>query len=242
MAVLSRYVSLISLNIYSMQQFANAFLNVVLFGALFLTTFVGGVLTGGAYIQIAEAAPGIGAQVAALAMATTSTNDDRAKPPKEMSGVMPGNNLGSSTPGVRAMGVPACINLVLKASLKRGSQGDDVSKLQKLLMGEGYLASSSPLGFFGPLTERAVAKWQYAQGIASSSEPNANSGAGMVGPRTRALFQKCENRIERRGDMLMGSSTKPHDPMRNDMKPGPHVGSTTLPTNHPTVPTSTVTQ
>jgi hypothetical protein len=201
-----------------MEKLAKAFLNVVLFGGMFLSTFVGGVMAGGTYIKIAEEAPGIGAQVAALAMADTSTAD-RPKPKSE--NVMMKEKMGSSTPGVRAMGVPACLQLVLKATLKRGSVGEEVSKLQAQLITEGYLASTSPLGYFGPLTEKAVAKWQFAQGIASSSEPNTNTGAGMVGPRTRALFQKCENRIEQRKDMLMNKM--------EGMPPGKDMGSSTMP-------------
>jgi hypothetical protein len=126
----------------------------------------------------------------------------------------------------------SCVPLAIARSLKRGSQGDDVKQLQKNLILQGLLASSSVTGFFGALTEKAVGQWQMQQGIASSSEPDHDKGVGMVGPRTRALFAKCEGRV---GQMLSngskgidsdhGSSTPGMPPM-----PPPPMGSSTAST------------
>lgn len=49
--------------------------------------------------------------------------------------------------------------------LQVGSRGEDVSKLQEMLISSGYLASDSMTGYFGSATELAVAKWQIANDI-----------------------------------------------------------------------------
>src|SRR3989344_4330483 len=46
-----------------------------------------------------------------------------------------------------------------------GSRGDDVSALQQILISGGFLtAVSAPTGYFGSLTQAALAKWQGAKG------------------------------------------------------------------------------
>jgi len=167
-----------------------------------------------------------------MGSSTMGDHGDRGKPVPSNAPMMDdhGMHMGSTT--------PSCVPLLIARSLKRGSSGDDVSKLQKILLDQALLASSSVTGFFGPLTEKAVGIWQMQQGIASSSMPDSNTGVGMVGPRTRALFAKCEGRI---GQLLSngskgmdsdhGSSTMPHPPM---------LGSTTPPMPlPPTVSSST---
>lgn len=59
-----------------------------------------------------------------------------------------------------------------------GSQGADVTTLQRILQQQGYLAAA-PTGFFGPLTAGALAKFQTAHGI---------EALGGVGPKTRTLL------------------------------------------------------
>lgn len=76
----------------------------------------------------------------------------------------------------------ACITLM--RDLKSGDQGDDVRKLQDLLREDsdtGFIASST--GFFGPMTMRAMMKYQMKHGIASSTD-------GRVGPLTRGFFNR----------------------------------------------------
>jgi peptidoglycan hydrolase-like protein with peptidoglycan-binding domain len=61
-----------------------------------------------------------------------------------------------------------------------GSTGADVSSLQQLLINKGYLtAVSAPTGYFGALTQSALAKFQAANGISPA--------AGYFGPKTRAF-------------------------------------------------------
>ncbi len=90
----------------------------------------------------------------------------------------------SSTPGIPGLGErrsdrAKCV--LLNRNLSRGAQGDDVMDLQKLLKDEGEF-DDMPTGFFGPITERALAMWQEHQGIASSTN------GGIVGPMTRRFM------------------------------------------------------
>ncbi|MBI2640367.1 MAG: fibronectin type III domain-containing protein, partial [Candidatus Sungbacteria bacterium] len=69
----------------------------------------------------------------------------------------------------------------LTRSLSRGSSGDDVRKLQEFLARDKDIYPEGLLtGFFGPLTEAAVKKWQEKHGVES---------VGIVGPKTIAKFQ-----------------------------------------------------
>src|SRR5262249_20448076 len=60
-----------------------------------------------------------------------------------------------------------------------GSSGADVTSLQQLLISKGYLAIAAPTGYFGSLTQSAVAKWQAAVGLSPA--------AGYFGPKSRAF-------------------------------------------------------
>ncbi|OGZ03683.1 MAG: hypothetical protein A2648_01875 [Candidatus Lloydbacteria bacterium RIFCSPHIGHO2_01_FULL_41_20] len=63
--------------------------------------------------------------------------------------------------------------------LVRGSRGDDVIELHKILIAEGLLHISAPTGYFGPLTQAAVRLFQTNNGLPS---------VGVVGPLTRAVL------------------------------------------------------
>ncbi|MGB7957757.1 MAG: peptidoglycan-binding domain-containing protein [Minisyncoccia bacterium] len=64
--------------------------------------------------------------------------------------------------------------------LTLGSSGADVTALQQLLISKGSLtAVSAPTGYFGALTQKALASWQAANGIAPA--------VGYFGPKTRAF-------------------------------------------------------
>src|SRR3989338_1165081 len=69
----------------------------------------------------------------------------------------------------------------LTRSLSRGSSGDDVRKLQEFLAKDKEIYPNGLItGFFGPLTELAVKKWQEKHNIES---------VGIVGPKTIAKLQ-----------------------------------------------------
>ncbi len=66
-------------------------------------------------------------------------------------------------------------------NLKFGSQGDDVTELQKILMAGGYLQILVPTKYFGKLTEKALMKWQ---------KQNKLPSTGYFGALSRALIAK----------------------------------------------------
>ena len=66
---------------------------------------------------------------------------------------------------------------VFTSNLRFGIRGDDVARLQAMLIGEKYLEISAPTGWFGPLTLFAVQRYQAVWGIMPT---------GFVGPVTRA--------------------------------------------------------
>src|SRR3989344_2752268 len=74
----------------------------------------------------------------------------------------------------------------LNMGLRRGVAGNQVKELQKFLAVE-------QTGYFGPLTEQAVQKWQIKYGIVSGGSQE-NTGFGVVGPKTRAKISEVCNR------------------------------------------------
>jgi len=83
----------------------------------------------------------------------------------------------------------SCPNLY--RALSRGSRGSDVISLQQFFIAQGLLDSDSATGFFGPLTEVAVQRWQAQNSIISYGDA-ASTGYGVIGPRTRAaIAAKC---------------------------------------------------
>jgi len=73
---------------------------------------------------------------------------------------------------------------VLSRNLSFGSRGEDVTRLQQFLIRQNLLSTGNATGYFGPLTQSAVQKFQATRGIVSSGTPST-TGWGAVGPRTR---------------------------------------------------------
>lgn len=68
-------------------------------------------------------------------------------------------------------------------NLNLGVRGDDVVALQEFLRGTGHFpAGQAATGFFGPVTQRAVAAWQAANGVSPA--------AGFFGPLSRAAYNR----------------------------------------------------
>ncbi len=77
------------------------------------------------------------------------------------------------------------IPLVFNRNLSRGSKGEDVSNLQKLLAKDKAIYPEGLItGLFGPATERAVKKFQ-----AKYKLPQV----GIVGPKTRQILEIVAN-------------------------------------------------
>ena len=97
--------------------------------------------------------------------------------------------------------------IMLNRNLGFGSHGDDVKTLQELLAEDSENGfSSAPTGFFGPLTARALARFQERNNIASSTT------GGTVGPLTRGFFERrCGKGLgqneDHRGSMMQGVVT-----------------------------------
>lgn len=73
-------------------------------------------------------------------------------------------------------------------SLKRGSSGDDVTRLQQFLARDASVYPEGTVsGYYGALTEKAVQRWQVKYHIVSSGTPET-TGYGVVGPRTAAAI------------------------------------------------------
>ncbi|HEY4521351.1 MAG TPA: peptidoglycan-binding protein, partial [Candidatus Paceibacterota bacterium] len=82
------------------------------------------------------------------------------------------------------VGKALCI--ALNRNLHRGSQGEDVKKLQEMLKEDRELGfNADATGVFGPLTARAMMLFQKKNGIAPADD-------GSVGPLTRGiLMRRC---------------------------------------------------
>src|SRR3989344_950334 len=72
------------------------------------------------------------------------------------------------------------------ASLSFGASGGSVTALQQALIAKGYLAQGKATGYFGPLTDAALKKFQCDSGIICSGTVVA--GYGVYGPRTQAAL------------------------------------------------------
>lgn len=102
----------------------------------------------------------------------------------------------------------ACIEL--GRNLRHGDHGDDVRKLQVMLQSDpstGFTAE--PTGFFGPITKKAMMKFQIKHGIVSSEIETD----GSAGPLTRGFFNRScgKGLIKHGGNWLNASSSKLHD-------------------------------
>lgn len=71
-------------------------------------------------------------------------------------------------------------------SLYIGLSGSDVKTLQQTLISQSFLADGYDTGYFGPLTQTAVQKFQCAQQIVCSG--TTANGYGVYGPKTQAAL------------------------------------------------------
>ena len=91
-----------------------------------------------------------------------------------------------ATPLSPSSTVGTCVSF--SRALSSGAEGKDVTSLQRFLAIDSSVYPEGIVsGFFGPLTERAVKRFQVKYGIVSSGSPQT-TGYGTVGPRTRALI------------------------------------------------------
>ncbi|HAX88289.1 MAG TPA: peptidoglycan-binding protein [Cyanobacteria bacterium UBA11370] len=102
-------------------------------------------------------------------------------------------------------------------ALRKGERGSDVTALQKTLQENGYF-NGPVTGYYGPLTEAAVKKFQQSKGL------NAD---GIVGSKTKTVLQS-------------GSSIPSRESINNDPKPTLDSNSSTPTSSQFTPPTTAV--
>ncbi|MES2931558.1 MAG: immunoglobulin-like domain-containing protein [Patescibacteria group bacterium] len=90
----------------------------------------------------------------------------------------PTGQVNSVTPGQGQVLGASTYNFT--ADLTVGSMGADVNALQQMLIDAGLLMIPAPTGWFGPMTQAALAKWQAAHGVTPA--------VGYFGPITRAAI------------------------------------------------------
>lgn len=81
---------------------------------------------------------------------------------------------------------PSSVVLAISEGLAKGGDREQTLALQKFLLSAGYLTKGDITGTFGDRTEKALVAFQKAHRIIASA---TDTGAGRVGPRTRALIQ-----------------------------------------------------
>jgi PKD repeat protein len=84
----------------------------------------------------------------------------------------------------------------LGVTLRVGSTGSDVSRLQQFLARDPSVYPEGTVsGYFGALTQAAVQRWQVKYNIVSSGTPET-TGYGQVGPRTAAAMSlQCSTTV-----------------------------------------------
>lgn len=94
---------------------------------------------------------------------------------------------GNSAPQIAQQPMNTGTCPVINRVFTRGMSGNDVRELQRFLIARGHLGAGNDTGFFGPLTEAAVQRFQNQAGVLSSGSPEGN-GYGVFGPQTRAAL------------------------------------------------------
>ncbi|MHB8660520.1 MAG: peptidoglycan-binding domain-containing protein [Minisyncoccota bacterium] len=87
---------------------------------------------------------------------------------------------------------------VVSGNLQLGTTGAEVSQLQSFLSKDKSIyPEGSITGYFGPMTEDAVQRWQSAHNIVATGTPST-TGFGVVGPQTlkemdHEMEMECES-------------------------------------------------
>lgn len=84
--------------------------------------------------------------------------------------------------------------VVFKVNLKYGNRGDDVIKLQEILIGEGLLGEGLNTGWFGPATKTAVIEFQEKYVLEILTPSGLTKGTGFVGSSTRAKLNELSGK------------------------------------------------
>lgn len=132
-------------------------------------------------LQAFGADPAVVANVQAV-LEGTATSTPAVQSPSTGSGTVSGGN--------------SCD--VVSGNLQIGTTGAEVSQLQSFLSKDKNIyPEGSVTGYFGPMTEDAVQRWQAAHNIVATGTPST-TGFGIVGPQTlkeidNEMEMECEN-------------------------------------------------
>lgn len=87
----------------------------------------------------------------------------------------------------------------IKRNLMKGSEGSEVTLLQRFLQTEGDYTHDRITGMYGPLTEAAVRSYQLRSGIVQEGDADT-TGFGIVGPITREHIRanSCQEKVEQK--------------------------------------------
>ncbi len=100
---------------------------------------------------------------------------------------------------------------VVSDNLQFGSSGEDVLRLQAFLSKDKSIYPEGTVtGYFGPMTEDAVQRWQAMHNIVATGTPST-TGFGSVGPQTlremkREMEMECEGGDSSNADTSATSS------------------------------------
>ncbi|OGG57701.1 hypothetical protein A2765_06210 [Candidatus Kaiserbacteria bacterium RIFCSPHIGHO2_01_FULL_56_24] len=95
---------------------------------------------------------------------------------------------GSGSSGTMTSPAPAGSCPRIGRVLKMGSSGADVTRLQQFLASDPNVYPEANIsGYYGPLTEAAVKRFQCKYKIVCDGDP-ASTGYGVTGPRTAAIL------------------------------------------------------
>lgn len=107
-------------------------------------------------------------------------------------GTVPAPSFGQTTAATRVptalpSAIPTATRSTITKALSLGSRDPQVLVLQRFLSAQGLLSASSVTGYFGPLTQSALKRYQCQKGIVCSGTPST-TGYGATGPRTRGAM------------------------------------------------------
>ncbi len=99
--------------------------------------------------------------------------------------------------------------MVMDRDFGMGARGEHVIALQETLVAKGFLPATSPRGYFGPATKKAVMQYQKMLGVKQT---------GYVGPMTRAKWKMMKQEMMSDGIMKKEVMMEKKDMMKDDMK------------------------
>ena len=99
---------------------------------------------------------------------------------------------------VRAYQVQECLQI--SRVIRQGASGEEVEKLQEFLKEKGHFEFDKITGYYGPVTEEAVKRFQAKEGLVSKGNPET-TGYGQIGPKTMARIAKRSCLTENKPDV-----------------------------------------